>query len=132
MTEIYQELAFLSERLKDLIERAKEGDKDQTWQLQQFTHKLLADSLSDGPNGPDYFGVDNFSKSNYNLPPQKSTEAFQFIHQMKAKELFHVIKLNMLSGTDYAMRYILEKKFQSHVGRRVTEIKTPRPYRGES
>ena len=129
MTEIYPELAFLSKMLKELIEGAKEGDKEQTWQLQQFTHKLLADSRSDEPNGPDHFGFNNFSRSTRKLSPQKTTDAFRLVHEMKAKELFHVIKLNMLYDSDHAMRYILQQKFQSNVGKRVTEVKTPRPFR---
>ena len=132
MTEIYLELGFLSQRVKDFIERAKEGDREQTWQLQQFTHKLLADSNSDGSYGSDLFGMNNFSKPAHKLSPQKTAEAFRLIHEMKAKELFHVIKLNMLYGSDHAMRYILSQKFQSNGGKKVTEIIIPRPYRNGS
>jgi len=132
MTEIYLELAFLSQMVKGLIERAKEGDREQTWQLQQFTHKLLADSNSDGSYGSDPFGMNNFSRPTHKLPPQKTAKAFQLIHEMKANELFHVIKLNMLYDSDHAMKYILRQKFQSNIGKKVTEIIIPRPYRGES
>lgn len=132
MTEIYLELAFLSQRVKDLIERAKEGDREQTWQLQQFTHKLLVDSNSDGSYGSDLFGMNNFSKPDHKLPPKKTAEAFQFIPEMKAKKLFHVIKLNMLYDSDHAMRYILQQKFQSNVGKKITEIIIPRPYGSRS
>jgi len=132
MTEIYLELAFLSQMVKDLIERAKEEDLEQTWQLQKFTHKLLADSNSDESYGSDPFGMNNFSQPAHKLPPQKTAKAFQLIHEMKAKELFHVIKLNMLYDFDHAMKYILQQKFQANVGKKVTEIIIPRPYRGES
>ena len=128
MTEIYFELGFLSQRVKDLIERAKEGDREQTWQLQQFTHKLLAESHSDRSYGLDLFGMNNFSKPDHKLPPKKTAEAFRLIHEMKAKKLFHVIRLNMLYDSDHAMRYILSQKFQSNVGKKVTEIIIPRPY----
>ena len=129
MTEIYLELSFLSQKVKGLIERAKEGDREQTWQLQQFTHKLLADSNSDGSYGSDPFGMNNFVKPTNKLSTQKTAEALQFIHEMKAKELFHVIKLNMLYDSDHAMKYILQQKFQSNVWKKVTEIIIPRPYR---
>jgi hypothetical protein len=132
MTEIYLELAFLNQMVKSLIERAKEGDREQTWQLQQFTHKLLVDSNSDGSYGSDPFGMNNFLKSSNKLSTQKTAEALQFIHEMKAKELFHVIKLNTLYDSGHAMKYILQQKFQSNVGKKVTEIIIPRSYRCES
>ena len=129
MTEIYPEIPFLSKMLKDLIERSKEGDRKQTWQLQQFTHILLDYSYSNRSHTSDHFGFNNFSKSNHELPHPKTLEAFQFIHEMKANDLFHVIQLNRLYGTDYALKYILQQKFQSNVGKKVTEIKTPLTFR---